>query len=168
MSPIKLVCDACQKAKSHQLPYSKSINVSRAPLDLICSDVWGSAPQSVGRNKYYVSFIDDYSRFTWIYLIKNKSDVFQVFVNFQQLVERLFNKKIITLQTDWGGEYQKLNSFFQRLEFPIMFLALMLINKTELLSANTVILSKWGLLSLPMLLCLSNFGMKPSPQLLIL
>jgi hypothetical protein len=61
-----------------------------------------------------VSFIDDYSKFTWIYLLKKKSDVFQKFRDFQHHVERLFDRKIIAMQTDWGGEYQKLNSFFQR------------------------------------------------------
>lgn len=58
------VCDACQMAKSHQLPYNKSTSVSQFPLELISSDVWGPAPISVGRNKYYVSFVDDYSKFT--------------------------------------------------------------------------------------------------------
>jgi histone deacetylase 1/2 len=76
--------------------------------------VWGPAPDSINKNKYYVSFIDDFSKFTWIYLLKKKSDVFQRFHDFQNHVERLFDKKIITMQTDWGGEYQKLNSFFQR------------------------------------------------------
>jgi histone deacetylase 1/2 len=68
----------------------------------------------VGRYQYYVSFIDDFNKFTWIYLLKNHSDVYQVFLDFQQLVERRFDKKIITLQTDWGGEYQKLHSFFNK------------------------------------------------------
>jgi histone deacetylase 1/2 len=88
--------------------------VSQAPLDLIFSDVWGPTPTSIGRHTYYVSFIDDYSKYTWIYLIKKKSDVFQVFYDFQNLVERKFNRKIISVQSDWGGEYEKLNSFFQR------------------------------------------------------
>jgi histone deacetylase 1/2 len=110
-----LVCDSCLKAKSHQLPYPKSTSVSRAPLDLIFFDVWGPAPISVGRHRYYVSFIDDYSKYTWIYLIRKKSDVFQVFHDFQNLVERKFNKKIISVQSDWVGEYEKLNSFFQRI-----------------------------------------------------
>jgi histone deacetylase 1/2 len=48
-------------------------------------------------------------------LIKKRSDVYQVFLNFQQLVERKFGRKIITMQTDWGGEYEKLNSFFQKI-----------------------------------------------------
>jgi len=82
------VCDACQQGKSHQLPYPKSTSVSSNPLDLVFSDVWGPAPNSVGRNTYYLSFIDDYSKFTWIYLLKHKSEVFQRFHDFQQLVER--------------------------------------------------------------------------------
>jgi histone deacetylase 1/2 len=89
--------------------------VSTTPLQQIFSDVWGPAPTSVGRHNYYVSFIDDYSKFTWIYFIKKKSDVFDVFHNFMNFVERKFSRKIITMQTDWGGKYEKLNPFFQKL-----------------------------------------------------
>jgi hypothetical protein len=81
------VCDACQKAKSHQLPYPKSHSVSTQPLQLIFSDVWGPSPFCVGRNRFYVSFIDDYSKFVWLYPLKNKSEVFQKFNEFQNLVE---------------------------------------------------------------------------------
>jgi len=89
-------------AKSHQLPYSTSHDISTSSFDLVYSDVWGLAPTSVGRHNYYVSFIDDHSKYTWIYLLKKKSDVFQVFHDFQNFVERKFNKKIISMQTDWG------------------------------------------------------------------
>jgi hypothetical protein len=85
---------------------------SSVPLELIFSNVWGPAPDSVGGKKYYVRFIDDFNKFTWIYLLKFKSEVFQKFHEFPSLVERLFGRKIITMQTDWGGEYEKLNSFF--------------------------------------------------------
>jgi histone deacetylase 1/2 len=111
----KRICDACQQGKSHQLPYPKSTSVSRSPLDLVFSDVWGPAPQSVGRFAYYVSFIDDYSKFIWIYLIRHKSEVFERFRDFQNLVERQFDRKIKSMQMDWGGEYQSLNSFFNRI-----------------------------------------------------
>jgi histone deacetylase 1/2 len=97
------VCDACQLAKSHQLPYPISTSVSTVPLEQVFSDVWGPAPLSVGKHAYYVSFIDDFSKFTWIYLLKKRSDVYQVFLNFQQYVERKFDRKIVTMQTDWGG-----------------------------------------------------------------
>jgi histone deacetylase 1/2 len=69
---------------------------------------------SVGCYQYYVSFLDDFSKYTWIFLLKHKSDVFDVFLKFQQLVERLFDRKILTVQSDWGGEYQKLHSYFQK------------------------------------------------------
>jgi histone deacetylase 1/2 len=109
------VCDACQCAKSRQLSYSNSHRVSTAPLELIHSDVWGPAIASSGGYKYYVSFVDDYSRFCWIYLLKHKSDVEHVFYTFQAHVERLLNTKIKAVQSDWGGEYHKLHRYFQRL-----------------------------------------------------
>jgi histone deacetylase 1/2 len=63
---------------------------------------------------HIISFIDDFTKFTWIYLLKKCSDVYQAFLNYQQYVERKFDRKIITMQTDWGGEYEKLNGFFQK------------------------------------------------------
>jgi hypothetical protein len=89
-----------------------STSVSIVPFEQVFSDVWGPAPVSVGKHAYYVSFIDDYSKFTWIYLLKKCSEVYQVFLNFQQLVEQKFGRKIITMQTNWGGEYEKLCGFF--------------------------------------------------------
>jgi histone deacetylase 1/2 len=59
-----------------------------------------------------LSFIDDYSKHTWIYLLRRKSEVFQCFHDFQKLIERQFDCKIRAIQTDWGGEYQTLSSFF--------------------------------------------------------
>ena len=44
------ICDSCQRAKAHQLPYPVSTSVSTKPLQLIFSDVWGPAPTSVGRH----------------------------------------------------------------------------------------------------------------------
>jgi histone deacetylase 1/2 len=77
------ICDSCQLARSHQLPYPVSTSVSTVPLEQVFSDVWGPAPESAGKHSYYVSFIDDFSKFTWIYLLKKHSDVCQVFLNFQ-------------------------------------------------------------------------------------
>jgi histone deacetylase 1/2 len=81
----------------------------------VFSDVWGHTQTSVSGHNYYVSFIDAYSCFTWLYLIKHKSDVFNVFLQFQAHVERLLKTKIISVQSDWGDEYHNLNTFFQKL-----------------------------------------------------
>jgi histone deacetylase 1/2 len=109
------VCDACQRAKSHQLPYNHSTRVSTAPLELVHTDVWGPALSSSGGYKYYVSFVDDYSRHCWIYLLKHKSDVEDIFYIFQAHVERFLNTKIRAVQSDWGGEYHRLNAYFRRI-----------------------------------------------------
>ncbi|CAM8893629.1 unnamed protein product [Rhodiola kirilowii] len=108
------ICDACQRAKSHQLPYVSSNHVSSQPLELIHTDVWGPALSSSGGYRYYVSFIDDYSRFCWVYLIKFKSDVESVFYAFQSHVERLLNLKIRAVQSDGGGEFSHLRTYFRR------------------------------------------------------
>jgi hypothetical protein len=64
------------------------------PLDLIYSDVWGPSPTiSINGNMFYVSFVDAFSQFTWVYPIQAKFDVTQVFLNFQSMVERLLNAK---------------------------------------------------------------------------
>jgi hypothetical protein len=94
------VCDACQQGKSHQLPFSESTHVVKAPLELVYSDVWGHAQTSISGHNYYVSFIDAYSRFTWLYLLKRKSDVFDIFLQFQAHVEHLLKHKIIHVQSD--------------------------------------------------------------------
>jgi histone deacetylase 1/2 len=107
----EVVCD-CQQGKTHQLPSSLSTHVTTTPPEIIYSDVWGLAQTSVSGHQFYVSFVDAYSRFTWLFLLKHKSDVFQIFFQFQQHVERLLNKKIIHVQSDWGGEYHRLNKFF--------------------------------------------------------
>jgi hypothetical protein len=109
------VCDACMHAKSRQLPFPKSISVSTVPLELVFSDVWGLTPSSIGNHSYYVCFLDDFSKFTWIYLLKHKSEVFEKFHDFQAHDEHLFNSKILAIQTDWGREYHKLSSFFDRI-----------------------------------------------------
>jgi hypothetical protein len=114
-SKSSVVCDACQQGKSHQLPFYVSQHVTTAPLELNYSDVWGPAQTSVSGHNYYVSFVDAYSRFTWLYLIKRKSDVFDVFLQFQSHVERLLHHKILHVQSDWGGEYIKLHTFFQNI-----------------------------------------------------
>ncbi|WVZ49109.1 hypothetical protein U9M48_000490 [Paspalum notatum var. saurae] len=108
-----LICHACQLGKSHQLPFSSSSHVTTAPLELVHTDVWGPALPSVNNSKYYVSFIDDFSRYVWIYFLKCKSDVEPIFLQFQKHAENMLNTKIRAVQSDWGGEYQHLHRYFQ-------------------------------------------------------
>jgi transposase InsO family protein len=54
---------------------------------------------------YYVSFIDDFLRKTWIYFLRKKSEVFDRFKEFKALVENQTEKQIKVLKTDNGGEF---------------------------------------------------------------
>ena len=60
---------------------------------------------SLSRYVYYVSFIDDYSRNTWIYFLKRKDEVFEKFKEFKALVKNLSEKNIKILISDNGGEF---------------------------------------------------------------
>jgi hypothetical protein len=96
----------CDLGKNIKKPFPSSNNRSKDILDLIHSDVCGPMPvKSLGGSSYYVIFIDDYSRKTWIYLLKTKDEVFNKFQEFKVEIENLMNKKIKTLRTNNGGEY---------------------------------------------------------------
>lgn len=73
-------CLSCCSAKSTKLPFPLSTSRSTTPFDLIHSDIGGHAPVLSRRGfKFYIIFIDDYSRFTWIYFLRSKSEVAHVF-----------------------------------------------------------------------------------------
>ena len=64
----------------------------------------------------FVIFIDAHIKYIWYYPIVAESNVFSIFQHFQLLVEPHFSRKIKSVQTDWGGEYRKLNSFFHTID----------------------------------------------------
>nr|GEV07766.1 hypothetical protein [Tanacetum cinerariifolium] len=92
-------------SKQHRLKFKTSSSRSVYVLELVYSDVWQAPVLSLGGAKYFVSFIDDYSRRCWVYQIKKKSNVFEVFKVYKARVELDSGKKITCLRTDNGGEY---------------------------------------------------------------
>jgi transposase InsO family protein len=122
----KEVCESCQLAKSKQLPFPSSPRVSTAPLQLIHTDVWCSPVVSLSGFRYYVIFIDDYSRYSWLYPLSLKYDVYVTFLKFKSLVENQFSCSIKQLQSDGGGEFLskqftsflETNGIFHRISCP--------------------------------------------------
>jgi hypothetical protein len=104
--PSPKLCDTCQLAKNHRLPYTRNEHKSSNVLDLIHCDIWGPSPvkSNLGHN-YYVLFIDDYSRFTWLYPLKLKSDFYDTFIQFQKFVENQYSSCINFFQSDGGAEF---------------------------------------------------------------
>ncbi|KAK1408451.1 hypothetical protein QVD17_40235 [Tagetes erecta] len=103
-------CNSCCINKSHKLPFSVSSITSNAPLQILFSDVWSSPITSFDGFKYYIIFVDHFTKYIWIYPLKRKSDSLDTFTRFQRLVENHFKSKIRTLFSDNGGEYIKLSS----------------------------------------------------------
>lgn len=100
------LCEPCQMGKSSKLPFFTSLSLSMTPLDKIHRDLWGPSPIVSNQGfKYYAILVDDYSRFSWLFPLKCKSDFFQVFVNFQKQVQKQYNTKIKVFQSDGGGEF---------------------------------------------------------------
>ena len=79
LSPEHSVCEACQLGKAHKQYFSTTETKTTQVLELIHTHLWGPSP-TTSRNgfKYYISFVDDYSRYTWIYPLKLKSEAFEV------------------------------------------------------------------------------------------
>ena len=99
-------CDTCILAKSHRVSYPLNSNKSIVPFGLVCSDVWGPSPITTSSGiQWFVTFIDDCTRMTWLYLLKHKSDVFSVFKTFHTMVQTQFSTDIRILRSDNGGEY---------------------------------------------------------------
>ena len=99
-------CEYCISAKMHRFHLNKTPIVSTSLLELVHSDVWGPSPLTslLGFN-YYVIFVDDYSCFTWLFLLKHKNEVLSIFKHFKFMVETQFNSKLKILRTDNGSEY---------------------------------------------------------------
>ena len=103
---MSLDCETCVLAKSHKHLYSPSLTRTDRPFDLVHSDVWGLAPDSNYHGySYFVLFLDDCTRMSWIYFLKYKSEVFDVFVNFYNMILTQFHTGLKILRSDNGGEY---------------------------------------------------------------
>ena len=75
-------------------------------LGVVHSDVHGKIEtKSLSREEYFVTFIDDKSRFVWVYPLKHKSEVFKKFSEWRALLEKSSGMKVKVLLTDNGGEY---------------------------------------------------------------
>jgi transposase InsO family protein len=104
--PETFHCPSCILSKStHTVPHFTHKRASK-PFDIVHSDLSGKfSTKSLGGNEYYIVFIDDFSRFSWVYFLKKKSDAVNAIKNFTNLIQTQFNTTIKSFRTDNGGEY---------------------------------------------------------------
>ena len=98
-------CEHCLMGKSKRKPFGKATRAS-FPLQLIHSDICG--PMNVRARHggfYFITFIDDYTRYGHVYLISHKFEALDCFRRYMRLVENQLDKSIKALRTDRGREY---------------------------------------------------------------
>ena len=103
-----VVCESCEWAKGERkVVYKVRENQRRTAIgDEVHSDLWGPAPvESINHKRYYVSFTDDYSRYTNIYFLHTKDETFNAYRTYEAWLSNQYNTKVKTLRSDQGGEY---------------------------------------------------------------
>lgn len=105
------VCEACQRGKQIKTYFQSKRHVSTTrPLQLIHMDLFGPIRTQSLRGKFYgLVIVDNYSRFTWVYFLANKSDCFQFFKIFCKKVETKKGVLITSIRSDHGKEFENIN-----------------------------------------------------------
>ena len=99
-------CETCVQAKLTRSSF-QSIERHTEPLDLIHSDICDlKLVQTRGGNKYFITFVDDSTKYCYVYLLKSKGEAIEKFVLYKNEVENQLNRKIKVLRSDRGGEYE--------------------------------------------------------------
>ncbi|KAL1449198.1 hypothetical protein WDU94_000417 [Cyamophila willieti] len=105
-SDENVICETCVKSKQTRLPFKDTHFKSSHALELVHSDICGPIdPISYTGKKYVLTLLDDYTHFTVVYLLENKSDVTKYFEEYTKMVSAKFNRKIHRLRCDNGKEY---------------------------------------------------------------
>ena len=107
INAVNEVCDVCQYEKQKRLPFlvNKAWRASEK-LHLVHTDVCGpQKTQSLNGSRYFILFIDDFTKLCWVYFLKFKSEVARVFQKFKALVENQADCKIKVLRSDNGTKY---------------------------------------------------------------
>jgi hypothetical protein len=114
VSKSTIPCDTCFFAKQKRLPFSDSYTISANIFDLIHMDIWGplSIPSMSG-HRYFLTVVDDKSRFTWIYLMKYKSETSTLVKKFVSMIKTQFQAQVKSIRTDNGNEFKLVDFFIE-------------------------------------------------------
>lgn len=99
-------CEICLKNKMTNLPFHNNRRRANDILEIIHTDVCGPLnPTSYKGERYFVSFIDDYSKIAQVFCIKHKNEVFSCFVEYVKRVQNITGKRVKEVRCDNGKEY---------------------------------------------------------------
>ena len=102
-----LACESCQLRKHTRVSFPKRLNNwTKSPFELVHTNVWGPCrTASTLGFQYFVTFIDDYSRCTLLFLMKNRAELYSIFQKFYAEILTQFNISIRVLRSDNSREY---------------------------------------------------------------
>lgn len=108
-------CDACHYAKQRKLPFPNSSTKSFAPFDLLHVDIWGpfSTVSFVGY-RYFLTLVDDFSRYTWVVFKRTKDEVRKHLLHFIAYIENQFHTTLKSLRSDNGPEFAMTEFFLSK------------------------------------------------------
>ena len=99
-------CGVCELEKIHRASFPLTLNKSPVPFMIIHYEVWSPSKfATLDGSRWFVTFIDDCTRMTWVCLMKSKSEVNLLFQNFHKMVCSQYNAQAQVLRSDNGGEY---------------------------------------------------------------
>jgi transposase InsO family protein len=105
-APAPPHCEPCIRGKHHRDPFpQRASHRATSFLERIHSDLHQLPVLTSSGLRYWLLFIDDYSRYFWIYLLRKKSETFDAFTQFKAMVEKQFDMSILCLHDDKGGEF---------------------------------------------------------------
>lgn len=104
---VRCFCAACLEGKQHRAPLPRvSVTTTQRPLQLVHTDLCGPLPvASRNHSRYFMLIVDDFTRYTWIFFLKKKSEALSHFKDFVTQVENLYQARIGIIRSDRGGEY---------------------------------------------------------------
>lgn len=110
-------CDIYEFVKNHRVPYLSSLNKFFEPFAVIHSDISGPAKvESLSQARYFITFIDECTRMTWISLLQKKSDAYIAFKDFYNMVHTQYQRQIRVWQSDNAMEFMQsiLNEYLRQ------------------------------------------------------
>ncbi|KAJ9538735.1 hypothetical protein OSB04_031468 [Centaurea solstitialis] len=112
------LCSACEKGKQTRASFkSKQISSISSPLQLLHMDLFGPVNvQSIAGKKYTLVIVDEFSRYTWVFFLRSKSDAPEEIILFVRKMERLNNLTVRSIRSDHGTEFKNstLETFFDQ------------------------------------------------------
>ena len=102
-----LECESCQLGKHTRVLFPKRLDSrTKSHFEFVHYDVWGpSRTASTLGFQYFVTFIDDFSHYSWLFLIKSRVELFFVFYKFFVEIRNQFNTSFRILRSDNALEY---------------------------------------------------------------